>query len=172
MTETPSTPPPPQSPGASDLEPVLRIERTFSAPRERVYAAWTDGALLREWSCPEGLTIAEAWNDPRVGGRFLVEMVEPDGKARHVATGRYLAMDPPSRLSMTHGWLHEGEEPEAVDARATRITIEFFDEGPRTRMVFVQRGFPSVESRDGHDEGWKSSFRLLDALLARGEGAR
>jgi uncharacterized protein YndB with AHSA1/START domain len=163
---------PPPSPGPSHLERVLRIERTFSARREQVYAAWTDGALLREWSCPEGLTIAEAWNDPRVGGRFFIEMVEPDGKTRHVATGRYLELDPPSRLIMTHGWLHEGEEPEAVDARATHITVELFTEGPRTRMIFVQRGFPSVESRDGHEQGWTSSFRQLDALLARGEGHR
>jgi hypothetical protein len=43
--------------------------------------------------------------------------------------------------------------------------VELFDEGPRTRMVFVQRGFPTPESRDGHDEGWRSSFRQLDALL-------
>jgi hypothetical protein len=47
---------------------------------------------------------------------------------------------------MTHGWLHEGEAPEAVDARATRITVDLFDEGPRTPMVFVQRGLPTPES--------------------------
>ena len=68
-------------------------------------------------------------------------------------------------IVMTHGWLHEGEAPEAVDARATRVTVELLGEGPRTRMVFVQRGFPTPESRDGHDEGWRSSFRQLDALL-------
>jgi hypothetical protein len=66
------------------------------------------------------------------------------------ATWRYLELDPPARIVMTHGWLHEGEAPEAVDARATRITVELFDEGPRTRprtrMVFVQRGFPTPES--------------------------
>jgi uncharacterized protein YndB with AHSA1/START domain len=150
----------------SPPERVLRIERTFSARRERVYAAWTEGALLREWSCPEGLTIGEAWNDLRVGGRFLLEMHEPDSDTKHVATGRYLELDPPSRIVMTHGWLHEGEEPEAVDERATHISVTFLDEGDRTRMVFVQRGFPSDASRDGHDEGWKSSFRQLDALLA------
>ncbi len=163
------TPPSQATPSTLHPEPVLRIERTFSAPRERVYAAWTEGALLREWSCPEGLTIGEASNNLREGGRFRIEMIEPDSGVRHVAVGRYLELDPPARLVMTHGWLHEGEEPEAVDARATRLTVELFDEGARTRMVLVQRGFPTVESRDGHREGWESSFRQLDALLAPGE---
>jgi len=172
----------PQSSGAPDSqggspegpgflpERVLRIDRTFSARRERVYAAWTEGTLLRAWSCPEGLTVGEAWNDLRVGGRFLLEMLEPDSDTRHVATGRYLELDPPSRIVITHGWLHEGESPEDVDDRATHITVTFFEEGPRTRMVFVQRGFPSDASREGHDEGWRSSFRQLDALLASMEG--
>jgi len=162
----------PDSPGGSPGGPgslperVLRIERTFSASRGRVYAAWTEGALLRAWSCPDGLTVGEAWNDLRVGGRFLLEMLEPDSDTKHVATGRYLELEPPERIVMTHGWLHEGEAPEAVDERATHVTVTLFEEGPRTRMVFVQRGFPSDASRDGHHEGWKSSFRQLDTLLA------
>jgi uncharacterized protein YndB with AHSA1/START domain len=92
-------------------------------------------------------------------------MLEPDSARRHVATGRYLEIDRPRRIVMTHGWLHEGEAPEAVDERATHVSVTLFDEGPRTRMVLVQRGFPSDASRDGHDEGWKSSLRQLDALL-------
>ena len=108
----------PSSAVASPRPSLATLAPTFSAPRERVYAAWTRSDLLGRWSCPEGLTIGEAWNDLRVGGRFLVEMIEPG------AAGR-----------------------------------------PRTRMVFVQRGFPSPESRDGHDEGWRSTLRQLDALL-------
>jgi uncharacterized protein YndB with AHSA1/START domain len=123
---------PDRSPGAEDVprlepEPVLRMERTFSARREQVYAAWTESALLRRWSCPEDLAIGEAHSNLRVRGRFVVEVIEPESG-------------------------------------------EFFDEGPRTRMVLVQRGFPSVASRDGHQEGWASSFRKLDALLGRPEG--
>jgi uncharacterized protein YndB with AHSA1/START domain len=184
MSETPAGNASSASPGSPDRspaaegvprlepEPVLRMERTFSARRERVYAAWTESALLRRWSCPEDLVIGEAHNDLRVGGRFFVEMIEPESGERFVAVGRYLELDPPARIVMTHGWLHEGEEPEAVDARATRVTVELFDEGQRTRMVFVQRGFPNVASRDGHEEGWSSSFRKLDALLERPEENR
>lgn len=37
---------------------ALRIERTFNVRRERVFAAWTDPALIRRWSAPEGMHVA------------------------------------------------------------------------------------------------------------------
>lgn len=146
-------------------EHVLRLERTFSARRERVFAAWTDPELLRRWA-PSGIRIGHAEADVRVGGRFLTEMILEDSGERHVVVGTYLEIEPPARLRFTHGWLHEGEEPEDVDLRATTVTMELVDEGPRTRMIFTQTGFPHEASRDGHREGWESAFASLDALLA------
>ncbi len=166
MTRTPAnSPEAPLPPDSTDAEPILRIERIFSATRERVFRAWTEGELLRKWSVPEGLEAGEGWNELRVGGRFYLEMIVPDSGERFTAVGRYLEVEPPARLSMTHAWLQEGERPEDTDARATRVTVEFFDDGPSTRMVLTQRGFPGVESRDGHEEGWQSAFGKLDILL-------
>ena len=50
--------------------PVLRLERTFAAPRERVFRAWTDAAELSRWFAPtdEHKTKVVAL-DVRVGGR-------------------------------------------------------------------------------------------------------
>lgn len=143
---------------------ILRIERTFSARRERVFAAWTEPDLLRRWA-PAGIRIGHAEAEIRVGGRFLTEMILEGTGERHVAVGRYLEIEPPSRLRFTHGWLREGEDPEDVDARATTVTMELIEDGARTRMVFTQTGFPNQASRDGHREGWESSFSDLDALL-------
>jgi uncharacterized protein YndB with AHSA1/START domain len=87
--------------------------------------------------------------------------------------GRYLEIDRPARLRYTHAWLEGGERPEDTDAQATIVTIELHDEGPRTRMVFTQTGFRSVETRDSHDDGWASAFDKLEALLETGHaGAR
>ncbi len=149
----------------TDTEHVLRLERTFSARRERVYAAWTEPELMRVWSAPAELRIGEMEGDLRVGGRFRAEMIHDETGERHVVVGRYLELDPPARLRFTHGWMHEGEEPEDVDGRATIVTVELVDEGPRTRMVLTQTGFPSEASRDGHGEGWDSAFDNLDAML-------
>lgn len=154
---------------ATETRHVLRLERTFSAPRARVFEALTDPAIVQQWSAPEPLRVGEVSNDRRVGGRWLIEMIHDEGGARHVAVGRNLEIDGPARLRYTHAWLEEGERPEDADARATIVTIELHDEGPRTRMVFTQTGFLSEETRDSHDEGWASAFEKLEALLATGQ---
>jgi uncharacterized protein YndB with AHSA1/START domain len=153
---------------ARATEHVLRIERIFSARRERVFAAWVQPEMQGRWA-PAGVRIGRAEAEIRVGGRFLTEMILAETDERHVVVGRYLEIDPPSRLRFTHGWLREGEAPEDVDARATTVTVEFIDEGPRTRMNFTQTGFPNEASRDGHREGWESSFENLDVLLSSSE---
>lgn len=150
---------------ATDTRHVLRLERTFSAPRARVFQALTDPAIIQQWSAPDPLRVGEVSNDARVGGRWLIEMIQDEAGARYVAVGRYLEIDRPSRLRYTHAWLEGGESPEDTDARATIVTIELHDEGPRTRMVFTQTGFRSVETRDSHEEGWDSAFEKLGALL-------
>lgn len=150
-------------------EHVLRLERTFSASRERVFAAWTDPELMRIWSAPAELRIGEADTDLRVGGRFHAEMIHQESGERHVVVGRYLEIDRPSRLRFTHGWLHEGEEPEDVDPRATIVTVELLEKEGGTRMILTQRGFPSQASRDGHGEGWESAFDKLADLLSSQE---
>lgn len=153
------------------IDHVLRIERTFSAPRERVFAAWTQPELLRRWA-PAGIRIGRAEADIRVGGRFRTEMHLHETGELHVAAGKYLEIDPPVRLRFTHGWLQEGEEPEDVDARATTVTMELIDEGPRTRMIFTQTGFASEAARGGHREGWQSAFESLEKLIVSLEAER
>ncbi len=127
--------------------------------------------MIQQWSAPGPLRIGEVSNDARVGGRWLIEMIHDEGATRYVAVGRNLEIDPPARIHYTHAWLDEGERPEDADVRATLVTIELHDEGDRTRMVFTQTGFESLESRDSHDEGWDSAFEKLEALLARGRAA-
>ena len=62
-----------------------------SAPRERVFDAFTDGT---PWppALPRGLRVLEASADARVGGRYRIVMGERDG-ARHTVAGEYRAVD-------------------------------------------------------------------------------
>ncbi|MGH7444184.1 MAG: SRPBCC family protein [Longimicrobiales bacterium] len=140
-------------------ELTLRLERLVRADRARVFAAWTEPEELAKWSAPKGLTIPEGDVDLRVGGRWRVVMVEPDGR-RHEAFGRYLEVTPPERLVYTHQWVDgDGSTPE------TTLTLEFHEAPGGTRMVLTQVGFADAGGRDGHEYGWSSALDNLVALF-------
>ena len=141
----------------------LRLERTITANRERVFAAWTRPELLKLWSAPEGLTVGDDGElDLRVGGRWAVTMLAPDG-ARHRAFGTYREVTPPARLVYTHAWRRD----DGTSTAETTVTVEFVAEGAnRTRVVLTQEGFDAAPSRDGHEEGWASTLDRLVALHA------
>ena len=47
----------------------LEIKRFIKAPRDRVYAAWTDPAQIKQWFGPENVQTRELVADVRVGGK-------------------------------------------------------------------------------------------------------
>ena len=69
---------------------VLRIERTFDAPVERVFEAWTSEEVLRRWlhGMP-GWETPTAEVDLRVGGRIRIVMRDPSDGTEAGATGEY-----------------------------------------------------------------------------------
>src|ERR1700749_2989553 len=81
----------------SDRELVVR--RTFNAPARIVFEAWTKPELLKRWWAPKsfGVSLFECEQDLRVGGAYRFAFGR-DPKSPEVFTGRYLEVDPPSRL--------------------------------------------------------------------------
>jgi uncharacterized protein YndB with AHSA1/START domain len=80
---------------------VVRIERTFDAPREVVFDSWTSPEVLRHWfHCAPDWETPEAEVDLRVGGEIRVVMRKPDG-SKVSAGGEYTEIDRPYRLAMT-----------------------------------------------------------------------
>jgi uncharacterized protein YndB with AHSA1/START domain len=129
----------------------LTITRVFEAPRALVFRAWTDPEQMARWAAPRGFSRGAASSDVRVGGSYRACIRSPEGQDHWV-----------------HGWLDERGQPGPM----TLITVTFEALGPRrTRMNFLQTGFESVASRDGHNEGWTSSFEQLVELLDAGQGA-
>ena len=77
----------------SDRELVLT--RFIDAPREKVYKAWTDPALLKQWFAPLPYTTPMAELDVRPGGSNLIVMRDPDGNDLP-NQGVYLEAAPPA----------------------------------------------------------------------------
>ena len=61
----------------SDCE--LVISRIIDAPRERVFKAWTDPELLKQWFAPLPYTTPIAELGVRPGGANLILMRDPAG---------------------------------------------------------------------------------------------
>ncbi|MFJ7216983.1 SRPBCC domain-containing protein [Amycolatopsis sp. NPDC098790] len=142
--------------------PDLTITRVFDAPRELVYAAWTEPDHVASWFGPEGFTCSAVTVDPRPGGRWRACIHSPEGED-HWMHGVYREVDVPERLVFTFAW--EAQELE------TLVTIGFADLGGKTEMTFTQTGFPTAAERDGHEEGWNSSFEDLTGFI-RGKDDR
>ena len=141
--------------------PTLVLDRTIRAPRHRVWATWTNPDLLHRWSCPEGMHVPEATVDFQVGGAWEVVMVsDVDHEDRHVAFGTYLEITPPERIVQEH----QRRRPDGGASPRTVVTVEFHEEGARTRLTLTQTGFASAASRDGHGEGWASTLDRLTVL--------
>ena len=58
----------------------LEIKRFINAPRNRVYAAWTDPAQLRQWFGPENVRTRDIVAETRVGGKFRWDLTNPEGE--------------------------------------------------------------------------------------------
>ena len=126
----------------------IRVERVFDAPRDHVYAVWTDPTLIPEW-----------WGD----GTVVEEMdVRPGGSWRFrtaygVVEGEYREVEPPQRLVQTF--------------QNHLQTLEFEDLGKQTKLTQTML-FGTTEERDttmqyGVEDGAKQGFARIDAVLAK-----
>jgi len=139
----------------------LRLERSFAAPPERVFEAWTSPEVLRRWwAAQPDWTSPEAEVDLRVGGRYRLAMRNAEGET-HAVTGVYIQIDPPSRLAYTWAW-------EELDHPDSQVTVEFRGEGEGTTVVITHAGLPDEAEREQHGHGWNGCLdnlgrRVLEA---------
>lgn len=140
---------------------TLRLTRTFAAPREKVFRAWTEPEELKEWWGPEGYATPTAEVDLRVGGRYRLGMMKlPNGDVFYL-TGIYREVRPPEKLVYTWRWESQPELGE------TLVTIEFRDRGDATEVVLRHELFPNADARDDHSKGWSSCLDRLAKVLQR-----
>jgi len=141
---------------------TLRLERTFDAPRERVFDAWTDPKVLRRWwaASPDWDT-AEAEVDLRVGGRYRLAMRDPSSGITPTVEGEYREIDRPSRLSYTWTWVGAGAETQA-GSENTLVTVEFAEDGGRTTVRLTHDGFASDANLPPHEHGWNACMDNLE----------
>jgi uncharacterized protein YndB with AHSA1/START domain len=138
----------------------LEIKRVIKAPRDRVYAAWTDPVQLRQWFGPENVQTRNLVADVRMGGKFQWDLTNPEGEEMTVA-GEYRELQPGRKVVFTWKW----QDDEDWERHESIVTVEFSDCDGGTEVRLTHESLPSKESRDRHSEGWASLLKKLEKFV-------
>jgi len=157
-------------------KPEFRIERVFDAPRERVWAAWTDPAKLARWFGPKGCTFEVLSCDVRPGGACHARFEH--GSTVYFGKFVYREVTAPERLVYEHGFA----DPEGNFAASPfggewplrlHTVVQFEDRGDKTHMLLTWTPLDAsaaeeaafAENMDSMTGGWSGSFDVLDEAL-------
>lgn len=140
----------------------ILIERIFDAPRDRVWRAFTEPALLAQWWGRGNKLDVERFELER-GGHWRFVEHGPEGV--HGFEGRFREVTPPERIVQTFEW-------DGMPAFVIIESLELVDLGDGRTKVVNRSLFYSTEERDGMlqsgmEQGLNQSYAALDALLAR-----
>jgi uncharacterized protein YndB with AHSA1/START domain len=147
--------------------PVLVMTRVIRVPRERVFRAWTDADMIKQWwGRPEGVGVSEVEVDLRVDGNYRIVMTGPDG-SEFPLSGKFVEVRAPERLAYSFKWERDLPFPGGDYTEETQVTVEFRDLGSQTEIVLTHEGFASAEISEFHDLGWGLSFDRLTTLCEK-----
>jgi uncharacterized protein YndB with AHSA1/START domain len=139
----------------------LLITRTFSAPPELVFDAWTRPEWVRRWWAPKshGVSVIACDADVRVGGRYRYVLGRETQEL--VFSGEYREVTPPSRLVYTQRF-----EPMPGEVL---VAVTFEGRGKMTHLI-SREVYPSKAALEGAlavgmEHGMRETFEQLEALF-------
>ena len=152
-------------------EKQIVVSRSFDAPLELLWKAWTEPEHFIKWYGPKGFTTPSCEIDLQVGGRHLWSMRSPNGQEMYY-TGTYKEIVPMEKLvfsdslldadgnvmSPTAMGMSEGS-PVSMD-----VTVTFAYEDGKTTVTVSHVGYG--EGADYAAAGWEQAFDKLTAVLA------
>jgi uncharacterized protein YndB with AHSA1/START domain len=143
---------------------TLRIERTYQAPAQAVFDAWTSEEVLRRWfHARHDWETTEAKVDLRVGGDVRVVMRDPTTTSSTAAA----ASTPRSSPETPGVHLDLGRRRQATADRA-RLRGDRRDHDVR----FIHSGLWDKESVRLHEDGWGKCFDNLERTLQAAQPGR
>ncbi|RJF88913.1 polyketide cyclase [Oleomonas cavernae] len=143
----------------------LILTRLIDASPDKLFRAWTEPELMKQWFAPLPWTTPHAEVDLRPGGSSLVVMRGPDG-TEFPNPGVYLEVVKNRRLVATDAYT-QAWVPSAKPFMTLVLTFE--EEGGKTRYTALARHW-TVEDREAHEkmgfhEGWGICTDQLEALV-------
>jgi uncharacterized protein YndB with AHSA1/START domain len=137
--------------------------RTFDAPREVVFKAWTEPEQFAKWwGGAQGAStpLDTVHMDARPGGEWRALVRSDDGSNEYPFYGVYREVDPPQRLVFT---LRNSREPDPTGEHL--VTIDFTERNGKTEMQFSQVGLMAEQNFNGLSYGYDRFFAKLADLV-------
>ena len=158
------------------MSPVKEVEfeRTFDAPVEAVWQAWTDPGMLKAWWGPDNVSIPECEVDLHEGGRIYIVMEAGEAMGPYKGTrwpmeGKYTVVEKNSKLSYAaKAWTEGREEATEID-QVTEVALT--DESGKTKVevkVTINKTGPDAAMAvQGIEMGFKQQLDKLQKFLPR-----
>lgn len=150
---------------------TVYVERTVSAPAEKVWELWNDPAAMKKWWGPKDYTAPVIKNDLRVGGSYLLSMRSQKGEM-FWNTGTYKEITPYTKIVSTMSFSDEngevlpgskvpvpGKWPDEIT-----VTVEFKGTNERTTIAITEVGIPLIMKFFGA-LGWQQQLDKFETLL-------
>jgi uncharacterized protein YndB with AHSA1/START domain len=144
---------------AESKKAELILTRTFDAPREVVFQAWTDPKTLAQWWGPRGFKTKIREMDVRPGGAWRYAMLGPDGN-EYPFDGVYVEVVAPERL-VFDGAIHGSPEQRVW----TEVT--FAEREGKTEITVRQLFSFESDATRGAPIGWNQQFDRFAEFLAK-----
>jgi uncharacterized protein YndB with AHSA1/START domain len=155
------------------------LSRIFDAPRDLVWAAWTDVEHLKKWWGPKGFKVVSAKLDLKPGGTFHYGMQAPDG---NMMWGKFIYREirAPERLVFIVSFSDKDggvtRHPMAPTwPLETLSTATFADNGGKTEVTVIWAPHNATDeerktfdsSHDSMRMGWGGTMDQFAAYLAK-----
>ena len=151
----------------------LTITRTFDAPRQLVWRAWTEPKYVAQWWGPKDLTIPVYRMDFRVGGKFHYCMKTPDGQElwgggeyheivlhEKIVFSMYFADKDGNKVQPEDLGIEHKADADAYDS----VLFEDAGEG-RTRVTYTGNETMEDATESGQLEAMNQSFDKFSDIL-------
>jgi len=157
------------------MEPIKEVtfERTYDAPLETVWQAWTDPEKLKQWWGPDNVSIPECEVDLRVGGRFYIVMQAGEAMGEYAGTrwpmeATFTVVEPSTKLSYdAKAWTEGHEEATEID-QVQELTLT--EEDGKTKLFLkatINKTGPSAGAAvQGMQYGYNQQLDKLSGFLA------
>ncbi|MBL4772810.1 MAG: SRPBCC domain-containing protein [Alcanivoracaceae bacterium] len=135
----------------------LSMKKEFNTPVSKLFDAWCQEEIVKQWFAPGEMTIPEANIDMREGGKYRIVMQDSEGN-KHIIGGKYHEIIPNSKLVFSWQWEN------SPITTIVKILFKALDNN-KSSLELVHSEFHEEESRDHHNDGWKGCLTNLTKAI-------